>query len=332
MSNHNPESRRRYEEEQRYTERRDFQSGTAQEGYPRDQARYSQGGYSSDEYDTGGNQHTYGRSEANDYGRWSNRGWQQEQGNRYPQGTYGRSDMNPQQDDWRMGNPRHHEDYGRGGYAQPGQSGQWGGYGQSDYNRSGAAGQGQYGRGSMQGYGRQTGMGGTYEGEFGPEAGSRQFGTGQSEWGNRDAWSTPGPMTGRGPEGYQRSDERIKEDICERLTQHGQLDASKIRINVNDCEVTLEGSVDSRQAKRMAEDAVEGIAGVRDVHNQLRVHQQGWQQSTTNQSSESLPKGKDSMMNAGDQNKSAMSSTAGTTTGSQTNGKTSQTTRGGSRN
>jgi hypothetical protein len=31
--------------------------------------------------------------------------------------------------------------------------------------------------------------------------------------------------------------------------------------------------VDSRQEKRMAEDAVESIPGIKDVHNQLRVQQ-----------------------------------------------------------
>jgi hypothetical protein len=94
----------------------------------------------------------------------------------------------------------------------------------------------------------------------------------------REAWLIPGPFSGRGPRGYQRSDERIREDVCDRLTQHGQIDAGEVDIQVSDCEVTLTGSVNSREAKRMAEDTAESVAGVREVHNQLRVkHDQGMQ-------------------------------------------------------
>jgi len=37
--------------------------------------------------------------------------------------------------------------------------------------------------------------------------------------------------------------------------------------------------VDSRQAKREAEEAVERVRGVRDVHNRLRVQPAGQQQT-----------------------------------------------------
>jgi osmotically-inducible protein OsmY len=80
-----------------------------------------------------------------------------------------------------------------------------------------------------------------------------------------------GRFSGKGPKGYQRSDERIREEICERLTQHPEIDASEIEVKVDKGEVTLTGTVEERQAKRLAEDAVENISGVRDVHNQLRV-------------------------------------------------------------
>lgn len=90
-------------------------------------------------------------------------------------------------------------------------------------------------------------------------------------WTYTEVWMIPGPQTGRGPRGYQRSDDRIKEEVCERLTQHGDIDAAGIEVIVQDGEVTISGSVDSRQAKRQAEDAVESVAGVRDVRNQLRT-------------------------------------------------------------
>jgi len=41
--------------------------------------------------------------------------------------------------------------------------------------------------------------------------------------------------------------------------------------------MTLEGTVDGRRAKRDAEEAVEHVRGVRDVHNRLRVRQEGQQ-------------------------------------------------------
>lgn len=80
-----------------------------------------------------------------------------------------------------------------------------------------------------------------------------------------------GPFFGRGPRGYQRSDERIREDVNDRLTAHGFIDATDIECRVQNGEVTLSGYVDSREAKRAAEDVVEEVPGVRDVHNNLRV-------------------------------------------------------------
>lgn len=76
---------------------------------------------------------------------------------------------------------------------------------------------------------------------------------------------------GRGPSDYTRSDERIREDVNDTLTHDWRVDASSVRVNVKDGEVTLEGSVDSRQAKRRAEDLSDGVSGVRHVQNNLRV-------------------------------------------------------------
>ena len=87
-----------------------------------------------------------------------------------------------------------------------------------------------------------------------------------------------GPHSGRGPKGYRRGDDRIREDICEVLYQHGEIDASEIEVQVQDGEVTLTGTVEDRWQKRAVEDALEQISGVRDVHNRLRVQPRYWQE------------------------------------------------------
>jgi osmotically-inducible protein OsmY len=55
------------------------------------------------------------------------------------------------------------------------------------------------------------------------------------------------------------------------LTDDWYVDASDVEVTVNNGMVTLTGLVDSRDAKRRAEDIVECVSGVTDVSNQLRV-------------------------------------------------------------
>ena len=80
-----------------------------------------------------------------------------------------------------------------------------------------------------------------------------------------------GRFFGIGPKGYHRSDERIRDDVSERLADHPEIDASNIEVQVSKGEVTLTGTVDNRRAKRLAEDLAEDCRGVKDVHNQIRV-------------------------------------------------------------
>jgi osmotically-inducible protein OsmY len=87
----------------------------------------------------------------------------------------------------------------------------------------------------------------------------------------REMRAQTGPYAGRGPKGYERSDERIREDVCDRFTRHGYLDASDIEVRVEKGEVFLTGTVDSREAKHLAEDLAEECSGVRNVQNQLRL-------------------------------------------------------------
>lgn len=76
---------------------------------------------------------------------------------------------------------------------------------------------------------------------------------------------------GHGPTGYTRSDERIREDVCDALTDDWKVDARQVTVTVSDGEVTLDGTVPSRQQKRCAEDCVDDVSGVRHVQNNLRV-------------------------------------------------------------
>jgi len=83
-----------------------------------------------------------------------------------------------------------------------------------------------------------------------------------------------GRFSGRGPKGYKRSDDRIKEEISDILTRDAQIDASEIEIEVKDGEVTLTGTVTERKMKHHAEDLVEKCMGVKDVTNNLRVQKE----------------------------------------------------------
>lgn len=96
---------------------------------------------------------------------------------------------------------------------------------------------------------------------------------------------TGGSYRGVGPRGYRRSDDRIREDVGERLTDDPHIDASAIEVTVSQGEVTLSGTVDRRAAKRRAEDVVEAVPGVTHVQNNLRVERGvdtgGWTGSVT---------------------------------------------------
>ena len=83
-----------------------------------------------------------------------------------------------------------------------------------------------------------------------------------------------GGFAGIAPKNYQRSDERIQEDVCEQLTAHPEIDPSNVEIKVVQGEVTLAGEVPARRMKRMIEAVAENVPGVRDINNQLRVAQQ----------------------------------------------------------
>lgn len=78
-------------------------------------------------------------------------------------------------------------------------------------------------------------------------------------------------FTGRGPRGWRRPDTSIREDLCERLLAHGEIDAREVEVTVANGEVLLTGEVDTRATKRAIEDLAYGVSGVRDVNNLLTI-------------------------------------------------------------
>ncbi|HET9473513.1 MAG TPA: BON domain-containing protein, partial [Steroidobacteraceae bacterium] len=178
-------------------------------------------------------------------------------------------------------------DFGQGDYSggRRGFSGQ-GSYGQygRDYGSSGTS---QYGRSDYRETGYGSARGDRYsQGTFGTERGgwnepyregqqytSRGDYSGASEYGAGGRGMGQGQHRGKGPKGYQRSDERIKELLCERLHDDPDIDPSDVTITVTGGRITLEGTVDSRQTKNAIEDVAEQF-GVQDVQNNLRVQRQ----------------------------------------------------------
>jgi osmotically-inducible protein OsmY len=80
-----------------------------------------------------------------------------------------------------------------------------------------------------------------------------------------------GPHRGKGPKGYQRADERIKEDISDRLTEEWNVDASDLTVTVENGDVILSGFVKDRFQKRRAADIAEEVSGVKNVENRIRI-------------------------------------------------------------
>ena len=76
---------------------------------------------------------------------------------------------------------------------------------------------------------------------------------------------------GRGPKNYQRSDELLHELICEQLTEDPFIDARNVSVEVKQSEVTLRGTVETREQKYAVEDLVADVAGITEIHNQLGV-------------------------------------------------------------
>ena len=232
------------------------------------QSGYSdQGGYSSD-YSRDYNRHGQGNYGSGDYGTsYGNR--DRYEGN-YREENYGQSGQ-----------------YGRSGSSNPGgmnYGNQYGTHGeQSNYNRHFNKDFDRYGSG----YGNYAGYANQYNSSRrdyqGPQNREEERGWwdktrdevsswfGDEEAERRRRMDHIVSHRGKGPKDYRRSDDRIREDVCDRLSDDSFLDASGIDVKVNSSEVILTGTVERREDKRRAEDLVESISGVSNVQNNLRV-------------------------------------------------------------
>lgn len=165
------------------------------------------------------------------------------------------------------------------GWQQPWQQGRGQGYSGNQFGSH------QFGR--QQTYGDQQ-FGNEYD-----QAG-HQLSSGQSTGAFGLQQDTPyreSTHRGKGPKGYTRTDERIREEICELLSDDFHIDASEITVEVKDGVVTLEGTVQERLLKHRVEDIADNVSGVKDVHNSLRVTRQtgqGNQQQGNEKSQEKL--------------------------------------------
>ena len=99
---------------------------------------------------------------------------------------------------------------------------------------------------------------------------------GENTWGTRQDGPDRrkpggGSNSGTSPRFNRRTDDKIREEILELLTNNADLDAAEVEVHVEGGEVTLSGTVESRDARWLTEDLVTSVAGVREVYNQIKV-------------------------------------------------------------
>lgn len=88
-----------------------------------------------------------------------------------------------------------------------------------------------------------------------------------------------GGQRGRGPQraddtqALGKEDARIWNEVRACLTDDWYVDGTEITVSVDSGEVTLDGVVENRAEKRLAEDCADSVPGVLDVHNRLRIRQ-----------------------------------------------------------
>ena len=246
------------ERERDYTRELSDRYGHGRGGYDRD--AYPQGGYGGDGREDPGRARHALRDEDRDERGFSPRrsyrepeygeGWQGD--DHFSTGVFGGGT----DQDFHSGG-QYQGESGRG--ARSGQSGDF-------------SGGGYLGRGTGSRPRREARSGGAFgespRGWYGPGSGGGGGGGGDTSVGT-------GGHRGRGPRNYSRSDQRISEDLCERLHDDDHVDAGDIEVQVEQGVVTLSGTVPERRMKHRAEDIAEACRGVQDVDNGIRVSRAG---------------------------------------------------------
>ncbi len=227
---------------------------------PRYQDDHRSSGYSSDDRSRRSRMGSDfpGGSRSQDYDEDRARGYGESGGGGYGQSSGGRDYGSARGDDSRYGESR---GYGGSSYGRGASEGEYGG-GEADYGNGARRG---YSQGGMGNYDQSRG---SREGRYGTAGNGYR---GEQDYGGS---SSQGQHRGKGPKGYARSDERIKEQVSECMSDDHMLDASDIDVQVKDGEVTLGGTVSDRRAKRHAEDIIEHLGGVKHVQNNLRIKEQ----------------------------------------------------------
>jgi hypothetical protein len=175
--------------------------------------------------------------------------------------------------------------YGSGGYGSQGQG--YGAYGATGYGAQYSEGYGSLG------YGEPT-YGGSSRGYAGPGAsyappgyGAQGAGAAQHHGGQWSGYGALGTFGGerresrrqdrvrREPRGYQRSDERLRDEIYDKLIRQTNIDVSDVEVAIDEGVVSLSGMLSTRWEKHQVEDIVDSIWGVKDIHNNLRVRSAG---------------------------------------------------------
>lgn len=264
-----------------------------------------------------------GRYQSGEEGQWSGRGmggqYDQESGwsrrSSDQSGRYGESSSG------QSGSGRQHFGYGSssqmgsmgGGWPNQYESGRWSSgmqSGRSDYGSCSYQPQ----RHSMQ----SGSQGGYSEGYgYGGYGSGSSFGRGSGGWSSSGSsfgqQQGRGRFWGRGPKNFKVSKESIENEVNRRLYEHPELDATNIEVTVEESGVVrLSGSVDDRQAKRLAEDVAEEAFGVKEVRNEIRISS-----SSSNEQRFGETNGSSESGRSGSSQRGSFGSSSSSTSGSQ---------------
>lgn len=72
---------------------------------------------------------------------------------------------------------------------------------------------------------------------------------------------------GHGPRDWRKSDDRLREEVCEALAADATLDARDLNVGADDTDIVLSGVAPCVEARARAEEIAARVVGVRAVHN-----------------------------------------------------------------